>query len=135
MFYDGPQKPILKNFPFSLTSEREKELTNLLQMMAFAWKLQEDFNGKIRCSFRENDGTLKKPLRIKPYHRGSFILYVSKFGHHKQLCSYEIEFFTDQVSVYNDRIHSADKKGARVFTYNEAIDEVFSDIEDQLTDF
>ena len=103
------------------------DFTRTMMMWEFAKKV-EHF-GKCRCSFRENDGTLRKPVRIKPDYRGSFVLYVSK--NEKLITSYEIEFFpsTDQIAICGERIYGEKPGYSRSMNETGALYHILNDLE------
>ena len=113
-----------------MTPKLLKDFKNTVMMWEFARKVED--KGKYRCSFRENDGTLRKPVRIKPDYPGSFVLYVSKNG--KMIATYEIEFFPsiDQVSILNERIHGEKPGYSRAATEQVALNLILTDLEKQL---
>lgn len=115
----------------ALTPELLKDFQNTVKIWEFAKRVEK--NGKYRCSFRENDGSLKKPVRIKPDYRGSFVLYVSKNG--RQIASYEIEFFPgDEIAICNERIYGNEKKGySRSMSETEALGVISMDLEQLLS--
>ena len=114
----------------TMTQELSLDFNRTIMMWEFAKKVES--NGKYRCSFRENDGTLRKPARIKSDYRGSFVLYVSKDG--KLIASYEVEFFPsiDQVAILGERIHGDEKTYSRSMNIVEALGTISMDLEKQL---
>ena len=138
IFPNGPGESLLKEFMVPFTNERRKNLVIVLQLMSLKWDLEDSFNGEIVCSFRENDGTIELLKTGKSEERKPFILYVSKVGHDKSLCSYEIESCTNgkRLLVFNERIHAVDdEKRSRNMSYNMSFDTIKQDIESQLNGF
>ena len=113
-----------------MSPELLKNFKDTARIWEFARKVES--NGKYRCSFRENDGTLRKPVRIKPDYHGSFVLYVSKDG--KQIASYEIEFFSsiDQIAICSERIYGEKPGYSRSMNELEALGVISMDLEKQL---
>ena len=105
-----------------------EDLENTLKIWEFARKIESAKNGKVRCSFRENDGTLRKPVRMKHDHKGSFVLYVSKRG--KPIASYEIEFLPDgYVSIFSAWVHGENTKESLSQKYELALGSICIDID------
>lgn len=110
-----------------------EDFKNTVIIWEIARELESEKQGKIICSFRENDGTM--PLKINSESRGSFVLYVSKEGSNKILCSYEVKRVEeDRLSVFSERIHCVDNLDAPCIMYrDEAIGRISDDIDFQLT--
>jgi len=138
IFPDGQGESILREFHVPFNNERRESLATVLHLISLKWDLEDGFKGKVTCSFRESDGTIE-PLRAeKSGEKGNFILYVSKTGHNKVLCSYEVESCHNgkRLLVFNERIHAIDcETRSRNMSYNMAFDTIKQDIENQLTDF
>lgn len=98
---------------------------NTVVVWGIARKLENEKKGKIKCSFRENDGTLNLPLEYEK----SFILYVSESDSDDILCSYEImcKNAGQRLLISSERIHST-----KDMRNDEALKKISADIDQQL---